>query len=275
MYRGIEAKSCARAWLAACKSIMATRGEGYNVVIDVVDPVKHDAKDNAAISLVDKFLKEHTQNPIVTVANTIFPQALYEAHGAPEFYKIYHRDFDRFSRDARGWGQYFDRMTRWKIAGGQMIYPLQDLIGKLKKNQAKKRRVKAVYEMAVTGPSLAVAAPPEPEEDDPDLDLTIYAPGPDRNKPISGPCLSYLSFKRHIDGDLLLTAVYRNHYYMTKLLGNLIGLGQLQAFVAKEAGLKAGSLTIVSTHAEMDMKGGWKTADVKDLVEQVDRMLQN
>jgi thymidylate synthase len=275
MFRGIEAKSCARAWLAACKSIMATRNEGYNVIMDVADPVKHDAKDNAAISLVDKFLKEHSESPIVTVANTIFPQALCEAHGAPEFYKIYHRDFDRFSRDAKGWGQYFDRMTRWKIAGGDTIYPLQDLIAKLKNNQAKNRRVKAVYEVAVTGPSLAATDAPEVEEEDSDLDLTIYAPDRDRKKPISGPCLSYLSFKRHIDGDLLLTAVYRNHYYMTKLLGNLIGLGQLQAFVAKEAGLKAGSLTIVSTHAEIDMEGGWKTGDVKDLVDQVARMLQD
>ena len=82
------------------------------------DPVRYDAKDNAAITLVDKFLKMHEESPVVTVANTIFPQALYEAHGSPEFYKVYHRDFDRFSRDARGWGQYFDRMSRWKVAGG-------------------------------------------------------------------------------------------------------------------------------------------------------------
>jgi hypothetical protein len=149
MFRGIGSKSCARAWAAACKSIMATRNEGYNVIIDVADPVKHDAKDNAAISLVDKFLKEHDENPIVTVANTIFLQALYEVHGAPEFYRVYHRDFDRFSREAKGWGQYFDRMTRWKVAGGEMIYPLQDLIAKLKKNEDRKRRVKAGYEMAV------------------------------------------------------------------------------------------------------------------------------
>lgn len=275
MFRGIEAKSCARAWAAACKSIMGTKNEGYNVVIDVADPVKHDAKDNAAITLVDKFLKERDENPVVTVANTIFPQVLYEAHGAPEFYKVYHWDFDRFSRDARGWGQYFDRMTRWKVAGGETIYPLQDLITKLKTNAEKKRRVKAVYEMAVTGPSLGGSDLAEEEEEDSGLDLTIYAPGSDRRRPISGPCLSYLSFKRHRDGDLLLTAVYRNHYYLTKLLDNLIGLGQLQAFVAKEAGLKAGSLTVVSTHAEIDMKGGWKTGDVKDLVEQVAKMLQD
>src|SRR5436305_462757 len=46
MFRGIEEKSCARAWAAACESIIGTHDEGYNVVIDVADPVKHDAKDN-------------------------------------------------------------------------------------------------------------------------------------------------------------------------------------------------------------------------------------
>src|SRR4051794_11530545 len=175
MFRGVEAKSCARAWAAACKSIMGTKNEGYNVVIDVADPVKHDAKDNTTITLVDKFLKLHEENPVVTVANAIFPQALYEAHGSPEFYKVYHRDFDRFSRDAKGWGHYFDRMTRWKVAGGERIYPLQDLIAKLKRNEEKKRRVRAVYEMAVTGPSLGGPDLPEEEEAGSGLDLLRVA----------------------------------------------------------------------------------------------------
>src|SRR4051794_3197935 len=99
MFRGIKEKSCARAWAAACMSIMGTRDQGYNVVIDVADPVTHDAKDNQAITLVDKFLRQHEENPVVTVANTIFPQALYEAYGSPDFYGIYHRDFDKFSRE--------------------------------------------------------------------------------------------------------------------------------------------------------------------------------
>jgi hypothetical protein len=51
---------------------------------------------------------------------------------------------------------------------------------------------------------------------------------------------------------LLLTAQYRNHYYIEKLLGNLIGLGRLMAFVAHETGSKVGSLTVLSTHAQID-----------------------
>jgi hypothetical protein len=34
-----------------------------------------------------------------------------------------------------------------------------------------------------------------------------------------------------------------------KLLGNLVGLGRLMSFVAREGGLGVGALTVVSTHA--------------------------
>jgi thymidylate synthase len=73
--------------------------------------------------------------------------------------------------------------------------------------------------------------------------------------PYGGQCLSFLSF--HIEPgspkSLLLTAQYRNHYYVEKLLGNMIGLGRLMSFIAKETGMKVGSLTIVSTNAEIDL----------------------
>ncbi len=50
----------------------------------------------------------------------------------------------------------------------------------------------------------------------------------------------------------MLTAQYRNHYYVEKLLGNLVGLGRLMAYVAGETRTKVGSLTVVSTHAKID-----------------------
>ena len=62
----------------------------------------------------------------------------------------------------------------------------------------------------------------------------------------------------------MLTAMYRNHTYITRCLGNLIGLGRLQAFVAKEAGLKVGSLTCISTHAELDIGKGWGINDARN-----------
>ena len=65
-------------------------------------------------------------------------------------------------------------------------------------------------------------------------------------------CLSFLSFKLNHDNELLLTVMYRNHAYIARGLGNFIGLGRLQAFVADQAGAKVGSLTCISTHAEID-----------------------
>ena len=225
MYRGIQTQaSCASVWVAACSEIMKTADEGYNVVIDVDAPVTHSETDNEVISLVDKFLKAHKKTyPIITVANTIFPQSLLAAYGPTEFYDVYHRDFASFS-DTKLWGRYFERMTRHIDRKGKRINPLQDLIEKMKGNEDKGTCVKAVYELAINP---ADAQEDLAEDDAPaeDHDITIYQPSRDRNRRLGGPCLSYLSFKRHPKHGLLLTAMYRNHYYITRLLGNLIGLG--------------------------------------------------
>ncbi len=253
MYRGLPTqRSCARAWVEACLSIIGTRDQGYNVVIDVADPVNHDEKDNEIINLVDQFLREYDQNPVVTVANTIFPQSLYEDYGAAGMIPVYRSDFDKFSRDAKkNWGQYFDRLTRFNDPKDGIINPLQELIDKLKGNEERNTIYKSAYE------------------------LSIYNPSTDRKPHYGGPCLSYLSFKRHPEEGLLLTAAYRNHFYVSRLLGNLIGLGQLQDFVAKESGVPRGSLTVVSTHAEMDTDGGWVIAKARKLAQDASRILRS
>ena len=273
MYRGIPPqKSCAQAWVAACESVMLTHNQGYNVVIDVEDAFNHSEKDNEVISHVDKFLKSHEKtNPIITVANTIFPQSLLVAHGPKEFYEIYHRDFAKFST-TKNWGRYFERMTRHVDRKGNGINPLQDLIDKMKRNESKGKCVKAVYEVAID-PADAKEEAAEDAAPTEDHDITIYQPSRDRKRPLGGPCLSYLSFKRHPEQGLLLTVMYRNHYYITRLLGNLIGLGRLQAFVATQTGIPLGSLTVISTHAELDTEG-WGIVKARDLITQSRGILQ-
>jgi hypothetical protein len=65
-----------------------------------------------------------------------------------------------------------------------------------------------------------------------------------------------MSFKLDSENRLLLSAVYRNHFYTQKLLGNLIGLGRLMAFVAEEVKVKLGPLTVLSAHAQVNTAGG-------------------
>ena len=51
------------------------------------------------------------------------------------------------------------------------------------------------------------------------------------------------------------------------LFGNLIGLGRLMAFIAAETDMKVGSLTIVSTNAEIDLPKLNNKAQRKDFTD--------
>ncbi len=241
MYQPIATQpSCARAWLAAASAI-SPDGEGYNVVIDVTDPVACDKQDSAVISLVDEFLRGHETNPVSTVANTIFPQSLYARFGSPRFFDEYFKVFDNLT-SSKKWGRYFERMSRHQTLDGETYNPLSDLVDKLRAQVKSNQRFKATHELA------------------------IYDPLLDRRYRRGGQCLSFVSMKLHPDRGLTLTALYRNHHYITRCLGNLIGLGRLQAFVAKEAGVAVGPLTCISTHAELDVEKGWTLTEARKLV---------
>lgn len=250
MYKAVPTQiSCARAWLAAASSVVASNNESYNVVIDVANPTQFDTVDNKIISLNDVFLRKYGAQPIVTVANTIFPQSLYEKYGYPDFIDEYLGDFEKFHHESRNWGRYFERMCRSRTGkDGGSYRPISRLIEKLSKQNDSPQPFKAAYELATY---------------DADLDSKPF-----RNR----PCLSFLSFKRHPVDGLLLTAVYRNHTYITRCLGNLIGLGRLMAFVAKESRLKVGSLTVISTHAEIDT-GGWGIVKARELISEAKHIL--
>jgi thymidylate synthase len=141
-------------------------------------------------------------------------------------------------------------MTRHQKADGNTYNPLRDLIDKMKRQEAAGVRYSSAYELAV------------------------YDPLRDGRFLYGGQCLSFLSFKLDEDLGLMLTAMYRNHTYITRCLGNLIGLGRLQAFVAKEADVKLGSLTVISTHAKLDTGEGWGIKDARELVDQAGRLLR-
>jgi len=160
------------------------------------------------------------------VANTLFPSSLYRKFGVASFIGEYHKVYDRLT--SKRWGRYFERMTRRVDREVETYNPLEEIVERLKKQNGTRTPYRAAYE------------------------LPLYNPDLDRRRYRNAPCLSFLSFKRHPDRILSLTATYRNHSYITRCLGNLIGLGCLQAFVAEQANLAVGPLTCISTHAEID-----------------------
>jgi thymidylate synthase len=248
-------KTNAQAWLAAVLAIRKAGGDAHNVIVDIADPLAVENADAEILTAVDKFLRAHNVHPLATIANTIFPQALLEKHGPEKFYKVYAETvLPRARQMTHDWGRYFERMTMWKKLEGNKIVvmnPLADLVALMKSQIEKARTYRNIYEM------------------------TIYDPVRDAGKVAGRQCLSFLSFKLDKKNALSLTAVYRNHHYIARTLGNFLGLGHLQAFVAKQSGATLGSLTIVSTHAEIDsgknkdgdVVRGWASSEAEALIE--------
>jgi thymidylate synthase len=217
--------------------------EAHHVLIDIEDPVGETEADRAVIAELDAYLEKHSKTGFLvrTVANTIFPQSTFEDHGAPEFYDVYiDKVFPKLKRSNQDWGRYFERMMAYPTPNGPDNL-LEKLVGKMRRNIKSGKPFRNIYE------------------------LPIYIPDKDaEGRPRGGQCLSFLSFKLDKERRILLSAIYRNHYYTEKLLGNIIGLGRLMQFVADESGATVGELSILSTHAVADT-GGANQAQLKSL----------
>ncbi len=248
----IEADSCPQAWLKAVEYLSRNHDAAYNLVLAVRRPEVLTPADFAIHDVVDGFLRGHGRPPLATIAGTIFPANLYLHGGAEELY-TYPQIYPRIHSQ---WGIYAIRMLRkstYRRGNGRAeINPLQIIVEKMKKQLAG-GRMRAVYEANLV-------------EDTDYLELPIYDAECDSWGTRCQPCLSHLSFKLLPRDRVMLTVLYRYHYYIEKALGNLLGLSQLPYFVAKETGLGVGPLVCHSTCAVLDTEGGWRIGDVKQLV---------
>ena len=224
---------CASAWLEAVNQVNSQPGhEAHNVVIDVTDPTAGASPLHPMVASVNDLLAAHDKS-VEAIANTIFPWALYERYKMPAFIEAFHTRVLPKVRLNKHWsGYYFERMTRMPVRGSDQ--PLDQLSRMIDRINDKNNTSLNKHEISLF---------------DPDRDVN--------GSPYGGQCLSFLSFHLKSAGQnapktLLLTAQYRNHFYIEKLLGNLIGLGRLMAFVAAQTDTKVGALTVVSTHAEID-----------------------
>tara|TARA_R110002124_G_scaffold136727_1_gene299612 strand:- start:2286 stop:3131 length:846 start_codon:yes stop_codon:yes gene_type:complete len=226
-------KSCAEAWLSAVASLY-DEGSINALILHIEDPASHSPTDDKIMQEVDDFLREHGTYPISTVANTIFPESLYTPGQRPKLYARYRRSFKKVKSKAPDWGRYFDRLIRWDRSDGEIQNQLETLISNLLKYGPQTDRSSPYYNM---------------------YEMTLFHPEKDATKPLGRQCLSFLEIKpeQTKEGVVLhMTALYRSHYYVAKTLGNLIGLGKLLRFIAMETNCRVGTLTIHSTHAELD-----------------------
>lgn len=233
----IRGQTAPEVWLKAVEHLTrCNKREDYDVILNAAEPTVLSDKDVEVWRQVDSFLTSNGGYSINTVAETIFPLDEYLHTGAKGVFEIYPPKMQailKARRDGR-WGCYALRILRQVDLNGREFNPLDEIVQKIRKFS----KWRACYEMGRG----------RPFEDD----IPIYDPALDR-KPAYGnlPCLSHLSIKIQ-DGRIRFNATYRSHYYVQRLLGNLVGLGRLQYFIARETGLQVGALTINSTFARLD-----------------------
>jgi hypothetical protein len=248
-----QAVSCPQAWLQGVEYLLSVpKRQAYNLVLAVESPVELLPNDQKACKLVDKFLRRHDEDPLSTVAGTIFPANHYLRYGTEGVYERFPKGFEKVQLQT--WGTYAMRMLRRVGKDGTIMNPLKTMVEKINKHR---HLIHSGFEINVA-------------DDGGDTgELATYTFKRDANRTIQQPCLSHLTFKV-APGDILrLTVMYRSHYYITKALGNLLGLAQLQSFVAEETGLSIGPLVCYSTHARIDVALG----EVKALVAQIKPLL--
>lgn len=243
-------------WLAAVEHLdQVPRGEDFDVFLHIANPTVLTSEDRMVYDEVDRFLTSHGAFSVHTVAETIFPLDEYQRAGRKALFETYPEKLREIqkARSDSNWESYSYRILRQKNSAGDIFNPLEEILEKIKKHG----QYRASFELGQGQPF--------------NYEIPIYNPATDRKRLYGGPCLSHLSIKVH-DGLVRFNATYRSHYYVRRLLGNLFGLGRLQVFLAHEAGLEVGSLTINSTFARLDTGSGegsggrWSKADVRALI---------
>jgi len=252
MIHPISTKTATEAWLQALNLLARMDGRyAYNVILDIENPIALPPTDKRIVELLDTLLVSHDKQPVATVAGTIFPASHYRQRGAKGVFE----DFPNkvYPKIKKSWGTYAGRMLTRRGQSGQETRPLEVIIEKLKRQTAGGAPKRAVYEVGLV---------------DVFADLPIYDPVLDARRTMNQPCLAHLSFKLREDRrGLMLTALYRNHYYVERALVNLIGLSQLLYFVARESGLEPRGLVCHSTFARLDFDGGWTVGEIDALLQ--------
>jgi thymidylate synthase len=222
----IQSNNCLTAWRDVCRHILQN-GDGFNMLVQIDNPLAYtqaqlnEVTNSGVISAVE----------VNDVVNTIFPTKL---HGRSitlsnsQFYdkheQIYLRGKKMHKKNRSRWGNYFLRFTKFGINRKNQLQPIIDGINNRSNNQ------KACYIMHVSS-----------------IDLD------NNTRVIGNPCLQYVQFGVY-NNALHLSALYRNHDFLTKALGNYVGLSKLLEFVCNETNSTMGSVTVQSLHYELKNK---------------------
>jgi thymidylate synthase len=212
----IEESSPLTAWQSASAHLMTGAGEDFNLLLSFP----------CAAAVDETPMKDYDPRTVLgskfdcarDIANTIFPAKTWTNSATRNHF--YERYLDAHRRGRRkSWGTYFERMITF---GNKKVNQLERVIIALR-----------------TWPKSYRAA----------FLMHTSSSETDKLRPLGGPCLQYIQFSCPSSTTIDLVAVYRNHDYCNKVLGNLFGLSRLLRFVCEESGRNPGRVSCLSIHA--------------------------
>lgn len=228
------------AWFKAVKHLLETDDNlEYNLILEVGEPTKTDDRSLAISESVDALLRSADMYPLNTVADTIFPAAEYKKRGMDGVFQTYPEEIYPAIKcvNVNGRGTYAYRLVRGYRPDGTTCNPLEGVLNRLKSQIQSANGKRFAFEVSLED----VESIPINRND---TNLMAF------------PCLSHLSFKLNRDRTAInLTAIYRSQYFISKALGNLLGLARLQHCLARELGISVGVLVCHATSAKLDMEG--------------------
>lgn len=235
----VEAPNLSEAWVLAMEQLMAFGGTAVNLITVIGSS---DCEKRAIRQGLDEFLRASGTWPVITVANTIFPNSLYiprlEDQARKHLYEM-HEEGRQIRRrlPANQKGTYFDRLIAWPGKDGP-VNQLERVINRLNSGS----KLTSAYELGLTAPETDSVGTTEFRIQHPRLDTSV----------MGFPCLSHISLTAQSDV-LHMTATYRNQHFVRKAYGNFVGLSSLLQFLAHETGRRPGELVCVATHADAEM----------------------
>lgn len=259
----VSAATLSDAWLETLVQVAATPDRKlFHTVTQITDPT---AENSAVRAVADGLLAERGDQPIETVANTLFPAHLAATSRDPAHlaarYRAAYPTIKRIHKSNRR-GTYFGRLVDYPSAAGSLDQ-LSSLIRKLNQELAGDRPKGARYEVPIASGVQNPNDPTRQETDapedgfaeDPTAALPIHAADRDTS-PMDFPCLSFCSFQLD-HGRLHLVTHYRSQYLVQRGYGNYLGLARLQSYVAGLVGpepgqVQPGQLLVVAGLAHAD-----------------------
>jgi hypothetical protein len=252
-------RSFSLAWLNAFETLLERGGKTANLMV-VMDG---SANERLAIrGVLNAYInnKSNTPDAIETVASTLFPQDLYHPslgdEAAARLYDTYRHAYPLLRRyKANNRGTYFGRLVAWERHRDEPYNQLDRVVRGLQQAMLQHNPKSSAYELSVS--------PTEGWSDDLRLQF------PSDTNPMGFPCLSHISLTL-MHGQLHMSALYRNQFFIDRAYGNYLGLLRLLLFICQEVGCAPGEIACLATHADAQLsqrKGRQLLADCRAALE--------